>query len=107
MSSGSLSTAAAPMIGVASRNEKRAASSLERPEQQSSAHRRPRAGQPRDERERLRGTDRQRPAQAQAPDDPDVALRPCALDDRSVAPQALGAVEHHAVERQEHRCGLR
>ena len=54
-SSGSFSTAAAPMIGVARRNANRAASWFESPDEQTAAHRRSRAREAGDQRQSLRG----------------------------------------------------
>ena len=62
--SGSLSSAAAPMIGVASRKAKRAASSLESPTSRPPGHRRARAREAGDERDRLRRADAERAAPA-------------------------------------------
>ena len=93
-----MSTAAAPMIGVASRNAKRAASSFDSPTQQAAAHRRARA---REARDRARAPARRR---RRAP----AARRRCARDPlvvvavsaaRRATAQPLGAVEHHAVDR--------
>ncbi len=59
-SSGSLSTAAAPMIGVASRNANRAASLLREADEEAAAHRRAGAREAGDQRERLGGADEER-----------------------------------------------
>ena len=100
--SGSFSTAAAPMIGVASRNAKRAASSFESP-----ASRPPPIVAPEREKPGMSASACAAPiAERLAPADALGDARsgsPGVVALRRAAAQPLGAVEQHAVEHQEDR----
>src|SRR5215210_1511814 len=104
--SGSLSTPAAPMIGVASRKAKRAASSLESPARSATPHARPGARESRDQREGLGGADPDRVAEAQPAGEVLVVLDAPLVARWGAAPERLGAEQHQPVDEQEDRRGL-
>ena len=93
------------MIGVASRNAKRAASLFESPTQRPPPIVAPEREKPGISAMRLGGADREAPAPGDLPGDARVVVGCLRL--RRAAPQALGAVEHDAVEDQEERRRLR
>ena len=98
--SGIFSSAAAPMIGVASRNANRAASLFDSPTSSPPRHRRARARETRDQRERLRRADAGRIAEADRLGNPDVVV---GIGLRRPAAQQLGAEEQEPVHREEER----
>ena len=91
-----MSSAAAPMIGVASRNAKRAASSLREADQQAARHRRAGAREAGD-RARAPARRRRRSRRATRPRPRSARRRRPASGARRAPAQPLGAVEHDAV----------